>query len=58
MCHITAMGSDGSPVYIPSTPAQKAAFESSPAGQAATQPPGPGADRVSFSPEAMAALGG
>lgn len=60
MCHITTMGSNGQPVYTAVTPAQKAAFESSPAGQQASQPnfsPG-GNDRVTFSPEAMASMGG
>lgn len=60
MCHITAMGSDGQPVYIPATPASKAAFEASPQGQAAQAPnfSPMGNDRVTFSPEAAASLGG
>lgn len=60
MCHISFMGSDGQIQHQNTTPAAKAAFESSPAGQAAMQPnfsPG-GNDRVTFSPEALASMGG
>ncbi len=57
MCHITTMGSNGQPVYTAATPAQKAAFESSDAGRQANVP-SVANDRVTFSPEAAASLGG
>jgi hypothetical protein len=61
MCHITTMGSNGQLQYTATTPENKAAFESSEAGRQAYQQVNfspMGNDRVTFSPEAMASMGG